>query len=83
MSTSSYVMPNPSDIRTYTPEQRRRHRLRRALNELMGEPHYRLRVVDGGLVIRPRETITPEARAFIQQYRSDLIQHCQWLGETE
>lgn len=81
MQSTDWVMPDPSDIRTYTPEQRRRHRLRRALNELMAAPHYRLRVEDGSLVIGPKECLTPEARAFVQQYRDDLIQHVQWLGE--
>ncbi|MBA2707565.1 MAG: hypothetical protein H0U59_07160 [Gemmatimonadaceae bacterium] len=78
---SGYIMPTPSDTRTYGPEQVRRHRLRRALNELMADPGYHLSVSDGKLMVGPPHAITPEARQFISTYRADLIQHLQWLGE--
>ena len=78
----SFVMPNPSDTRTYLPEQQRRHRLRRALNELMAGYGYHIKISDEGrLIVGPKELMTPEAREFIQRYRDDLLIHVQWLGE--
>lgn len=79
----SFHVNNPSDTRTYGPEELRRHRLRRALHELMATPGYRLRVGGGQLLVGPKEAVTPEARQFIQQYRSDLMQHLEFLGEVE
>ncbi len=78
---SMHATPTPSDIRTYTDEQLRRHRLRRALGELFADQHYRLSVVDGRLVVGPKGIVTPEARQFIQAHRDDLVQHVAWLGE--
>lgn len=73
---------NPSDVRTYWPEQLRRHALRRQLHELMAHPCYHIRVVDGQLRIGPKEAITPEAREFIANNRNDLVAHVSWLGES-
>ncbi len=73
--------PNPSDYRTYTDQQKRRHALRRRLHELMALPHYRLRAVDGQLIVGPAECLTDEARQFIREHKDDLLIHVQWLGE--
>jgi hypothetical protein len=70
------------DIDNWTNEQRRRHRLRRALHELMADPCYRLTAEGSQLAITPKTAITPEADAFIRQYKAELVTHLQWLGET-
>ena len=80
---SGYTMPNPSNIRTWNDDQRRRHRYRRALHELMAGPSYHLRVEEGRILVGPKELVTPEAREFIRQHRDDLLVHLQWLGEVE
>lgn len=72
------IKPNPSDVRTYTPEQRRRWHLRRELHDLMAKPWYRLMVVDGRLIVGPAECLTDEAREFIREHKEDLMQHVQW-----
>jgi Spy/CpxP family protein refolding chaperone len=69
------------DIRFMSSEDARRHRIRRALHELMADPRYRLEVKNGKLAIKPKEALTPEAQAFIETYKADLIQHVGFLGE--
>ncbi len=71
----------PSDIRTYGPDERRRHRLRRALHELMADPGYHITANGDRLLIGPAEMVTPEAEEFIRRWKPDLVQHVAWLGE--
>lgn len=78
----TFLQASPSDVRTWTPEQRRRHALRRQLHDLMAAPHYRMRVTDGRLIVGPKECLTDDARQFIRQHKHDLMTHVQWLGET-
>lgn len=72
-------MIDPLDIRTWPEDARRRHRLRRAAHELMSHPGYHMHANGDRLIVGPQEYITPEAEAFIRQYKHDLLTHCQWL----
>lgn len=73
------------DFRQWPEDKKRRHRIRRALHELLdyhGYPSYRIGVKDGRLTVGPKEAITPEARAFIANNRDDLILWCvEWSKE--
>jgi hypothetical protein len=69
------------DVRFMSSEDARRHRIRRALHCLMSDPGYHLEVKNGKLAIKPKEALTPEAIAFIENYKADLIQHVGFLGE--
>ena len=84
----SSIVIDPGDVRTWPEEARRNHRLRRALHELIPDPSYRLEVgtkPDGtaGVRIVPADSATPEAMAFLVQYRDQLITHHYWLQEVE
>jgi hypothetical protein len=81
--TMTSLYPDPGDIRTWTPEQRRRHRLRRALHELMAHPAYSIDVSGGMFVVGPKDAITAEARGFIAAHRADLIEHEAWLQRID
>jgi hypothetical protein len=70
------------DMDMWSDEQRRRHRLRRALHELVSDPRYTLRAEGDRLTITPKDVITPEADAFIKQYKTELVTHLHWLGEV-
>lgn len=79
---------DPYRVTTWPEEAQRNHRLRRALHELMADPGYRLEVgtrPDGetGIRIVPAEIVTSEARAFLTQYREELITHVFWLREID
>jgi hypothetical protein len=69
------------DARFFTSEEARRHRIRRALHELMSDPGYHLEVKNGKLAIKPKEALNPDAIAFIETYKAELIQHVGFLGE--
>lgn len=75
------------DFRRWPEDKKRRHRIRRALHELLDHhayPAYRIGVKDGRLTVGPREAITPEARAFIANNRDDLILWVEeWSKENE
>ncbi len=75
------------DFRQWPEDKKRRHRIRRALHELLdyhGYPSYRIGVKDGRLTVGPKEAITPEARAFIANNRDDLILWVEeWSKENE
>ena len=78
---------DPFDVRTWPEEARRNHRLRRALHELLPEPGYRVEVgtkPDGtdGIRITHGE-VTPDALAFLQAYRDELISHHYWLQQVD
>lgn len=77
-------MIDPLDIRTWPEDARRRHRLRRALNELFNHPGYSLKVRTDEqgterLAVSPGSVITPEAEEFIRRYKADLIVHLKWM----
>ena len=76
-------MVSTTDTKTWTPDIWRRHRLWRAFNELVLMHTYTLRVRDGVLRISPASVLTPEAKAFVEQYRDDLRIHAEWLGEIK
>lgn len=67
------------DFRRWPEDKKRRHRIRRALHELLDHhtyPAYRIGVKDGRLTVGPKEAITPEARSWITNNRDDLILWC-------
>ena len=69
------------DFRRWPEDKKNRHRIRRALHELMdfhGYPAYRVGVTDGRLTAGPKEAITPMARTFIANYRDELME---WVHE--
>ena len=72
-----------SDIRNWDPGKRERHRIRRALHELLDHvsyPAYTIRTDGERLFIRPKEAITPEARRHAGQYKQEIID---WIREWE
>lgn len=75
---------DPFRVATWPAECQRRHRLRRALHELLPDPRYRIVLgarPDGSIGIRidPAEMVTNDALAFLREYREELITHETWL----
>lgn len=69
------------DIKNWDPGKRERHRLRRALHELLNNvdyPAYTVRTDGEKIFVAPKDAITPEARVFMRTYRNELIV---WLQE--
>lgn len=79
---------DPYNVSTWPDEQRRNHRLRRALHELMSDPSYRVEVgtkPDGtpGIRIQCDTPVPIEAQEFLVRYREELITYLSWLEQID
>lgn len=84
MTIGPGLVIDPFDVRSWPPEHRRGHRLRRALHELIPDPSYRIVIgvkPDGmpGIRIECQRDVSDDARAFLTQYREELISYMSWL----
>lgn len=86
MAVMEGIVIDPNDFRTWPPECQRRERIRWALRMLADSATCDLEIgerPDGDIGIRlvPVTVANDETKAFLAQYREDLITHVYWLQE--